>query len=272
MQSIESIWANLDGALTKPLKFVPEEDLPILRKLRQGRSDPYTERFALQGSGGAEILEQLMGTERIVVMTGDWRERLYRKTLLDVCRFLHRGAARSGQVTWQARERARMQPTLHTQPEAGLICPTQPHGYVDAARGEAGTIDTPWDAQQLSDFLTLPPVSAEEVPLVAAVLGEIAPQLPMPTTEGMPQVDAIEAAPVPVLLLDTQPFRIYSTRWFQDLHDGLDFATVHFDYAGIRIAAVSHLSLARNAQDEMVHIKRQNDVESQRLQQLQKAG
>ena len=272
MQSIESIWANLDGALTKPLKFVPEEDLPILRKLRQGRSDPYTERFALQGSGGAEILEQLMGTERIVVMTGDWRERLYRKTLLDVCRFLHRGAARSGQVTWQARERARMQPTLHTQPEAGLICPTQPHWYVDAARGEAGTIDTPWDAQQLSDFLTLPPVSAEEVPLVAAVLGEIAPQLPMPTTEGMPQVDAIEAAPVPVLLLDTQPFRIYSTRWFQDLHDGLDFATVHFDYAGIRIAAGSHLSLARNAQDEMVHIKRQNDVESQRLQQLQKAG
>jgi hypothetical protein len=51
-----------------------------------------------------------------------------------------------------------------------------------------------------------------------------------------------------------------------------DFATVSFDYASLNVPANSSTTLHRDANGEVLHLKRRADTEQQRLRELSKAG
>jgi hypothetical protein len=159
---------------------------------------------------------------------------------------------------------------LQTEPPASLLFMTQPCWYVDVERGEAGTIDAPWPAQSLTAFLSMPPISPSELAVVATVVQEVAPQMPMPASHHA-HVPTIDAEPVPVLRLETKRIAVYDYR-FNISDEGLDFAVLHFDYGGVRLEAGNTRSLARNALDETVYVKRRPGEVQKAAKTLQQYG
>lgn len=267
IRSLDDTWQNVENALVKPPKFVTEEDLPILRGLWLGRSRDYHGSFALQGTTGAAIMEKLIATGRAFVSPAASSMHSGEPSAL------HHAPSRQGQIAWRTQPDKLVRPVLQTEPPATmLLTTTQPCWYLDAHSGEAGPVDIPWSAQQIDEFLSMPPVSPDEAALVGNVLREVAPDLPLPPTHHASAVRVIDAAPVPVLSLNTLP--TYRSTWSfsASSQSVLDFATASFNYAGQSIDAQSNTTLVQTANGEVVQIKRQFDVEQQRLTELHKAG
>ena len=266
IRSLDDTWQNVENALVKPPKFVAEEDLPILRGLWLGRTRDYTGSFVLEGAPGAATMEQLIATGRAFVSPTASTVHSGEPCAL------HHGPSRPGQIAWRAQPDKRVRPVLQTEPPATmLLTTTQPCWYLDAHSGEAGPVDLPWSAGQIDEFLSMPPISPDEAALVGNVLREVAPDLPLPPAHDASAVRVIDATPVPVLSLNTLP--TYKTGWsFSAAQNVQDFATVSFHYAGETIDAQSNTTLVQTAGGQVVQVKRQLDVEQQRLTELHKAG
>lgn len=259
IRSVDDRWQNVEKALVEPPKFVSEEDLSILRGLWLGRSHAaYTGGFALQGTTGAAILEKLIATGRSFTSIAP-ADAHYPGSHAPV----HCGSERGAKMTWQAQPDTRVRPVLQAEPPATLLLTTiQPCWYVDAHSGEAGILAMPWPAEQVTDFLSMPAITLDEAALVGNVLREVAPDLPLPPTHEVASVRVVNTVPVPVLALDTLP------TWASSQ----DFATVSFDYAGHTVPAHSNTTLVRSPGGEIVQIRRDADLERQRLTELQKTG
>jgi len=259
IRSLDDRWQNVEKALVEPPKFVSEEDLSILRGLWLGRSHgAYTGGFALQGTTGAAILEKLIATGRAYASFAPAGAHYPGSH----CR-VHCGPERGATMTWQAQPDSRVRPVLQAEPPATLLLTTtQPCWYVDAHSGEAGILAMPWPAEQVTDFLSMPAITQDEAALVGNVLREVAPDLPVPPAHDVASVQVVNTVPVPVLALDTLP------TWASSQ----DFATVSFDYAEHSLPAHSNTTLVRAPGGEVVQIRRNVDLESQRLTELQKTG
>ena len=255
----------MENALVKPPKFVAEEDLPILRGLWLDRSRGYTGSFGLQGTTGAAIVEKLIATGRAFASPGASTMHSGAPGVL------HAGSSRRGQIAWRSQPDTRVRPVLQTEPPATMmLTTTQPCWYVDPHSGEAGTVDMPWPAEELADYLATPSISLDEAALVGNVLREVAPDLPLPPAHNVSAVRVIDTVPAPVLLLNTLP--TYGSGWMSDAPNMLDFATVSFDYAGVSIDAQSNTTLVRTTSGEVMQIKRSLDSEQRCLGALHKAG
>ncbi|MDN7675573.1 DEAD/DEAH box helicase [Burkholderia oklahomensis] len=268
IRSLEDAWHNIENALVKPPKFVSEDDLPILRGLWLGRSrNSYAGQLGLQGATGAALLEKLVATGRAFAAPAASTMHSGQPCPLQG------GPARPGLLTWQTLPDTRVRPVLQTEPAASvLITATQPCWYLDAQAGIAGPVELPWPAPNMADVLSMPAITLDEAPLVANVLREVAPGLPMPPAYDQSGVHVIGCAPVPVLVLDTLP--IWNTSWSStNAQDALDFATVSFDYDGERIPARGETALIRlGANGEVMQIQRDAVGEKRRLVELQRAG
>jgi superfamily II DNA or RNA helicase len=262
IRALDDAWSNVEAALLKPLKFLTEEDLTILRGLWFGRSREDYGGFVLRGTGGAALLEKLIATGRACAGSTAGPSIIPRA--------LRAGAPRPGQIEWQSQASERLRCVLSTDPPSTMLLSTEPFWYIDERSGEAGIVKIPWPAPQLADLLAMPPISWEEVPLVGEVLGSIAPELPLPPAPGGSAVHVIDTEPVPVLTLNTVPH--YGTGWGPAVHRTLDVATVSFDYAHLSVEADSGTTLRRNADGEVVHIKRRRDSEKRRLLELRHVG
>lgn len=259
IRALDDPWNNVERALIDPPKFVAEEDVPILRGLWLNRSPGGpASSFRLQGATGAATLEKLVATGRLFASGAA-------SVMHPGTRCLVRsGPERGAQLVWQAQPDARVRPVLQAAPAATyLLTTTQPCWYVDAHAGVAGILTLPWPAEQVADFLSMPPITLDEAALVGNVLREIAPELPAPPIPDVASVQAVDTIPVPVLTLDTLP------RWAVT---PLDFATVSWEYAGHSLAANSNTTLVRTPAGEVVQIRRRGEAERQRLLELQKAG
>src|SRR5260370_18185572 len=87
----------------------------------------------------------------------------------------------------------------------------------------------------LRDYLSMPPISLAEAPLVAAVLRESAPDLPLPPAHDTSAIRVIDTEPVPVLSLDTRPwyssgFSSRARRNYRPHAHPFDFATASVYY------------------------------------------
>jgi superfamily II DNA or RNA helicase len=182
------------------------------------------------------------------------------------------GETRTGRIEWEAQSDDRLRPVLITDPPAAMVLATEPVWYVDPTASEAGIVELSLPFQQLPDYLSMPPISLAEAPLVAAVLREVAPDLPLPPALDNNRVRVIDKDPIPVLSLNTQTMPAASFGKHAQRAHVLDFAAVSFDYEGVSIKPDSSATLVPVPGGSVIHIRRHYDAEKQRLLELRKTG
>ncbi|MGY6157680.1 DEAD/DEAH box helicase [Paraburkholderia strydomiana] len=259
--SVGETWGNVEAALVKQPGFVSDEDLSILRGLWLGRSREDFGQFVLRGTNGAEMLQKLIATGRLFV---DF-------TIApghDGPTPLARAADRPGRIEWEPLADQRLRPVLCTEPRASMVLPTEPVWYVDGVANEAGVVRSSLPFQQLPDYLAMPPISLAEAPLVASVLREVAPDLPLPPTHDSRAIRVIDVEPVPVLTLNSHA--LPSAGKAKGL--AVELAGVSFDYDGVSINVDSSVTLVPMPGGDVIHIRRRYEVEKKRLLELRKSG
>ncbi|MCC8404493.1 DEAD/DEAH box helicase [Paraburkholderia sp. MMS20-SJTN17] len=266
-------WGDVEGALLRQPRFVSDEDLSILRGLWLGRSREDLGQFVLRGTSGAETLQKLIATGRLFF---DFRIAPGQPGPTP----LVRAADRPGRIEWEPLADERLRPVLRTEPCASMVLPTEPVWYVDGVANEAGVVPLSLPFQQLPDYLAMPPISLAEAPLVASVLREIAPGLPLPPTHDAPAIRVIDVEPVPVLTLNSHalPGTAKGTKTARTAklaaHKStvLELAAANFDYDGVSINADSSVTLVPLPGGDVIHIRRRYDTERKRLLELRKTG
>ncbi|MFM0672859.1 DEAD/DEAH box helicase [Paraburkholderia sediminicola] len=262
---VDEPWGNVETALLKQPKFVSDEDLSILRGLWLGRSREDFGQFILRGTSGAEMLQKLIATGRLFV---DFNPAHGQTTPTA----LSRGADRPGRIEWEPLADERLRPVLCTEPRASMVLPTEPVWYVDGVANEAGIVQSSLPFQQLPDYLAMPPISLAEAPLVASVLREIAPELPLPPTHDASAIRVIDVEPVPVLSLNSHALPSSTSKAGLRQSGAVELAGVSFDYDGVSINVDSSVTLVPMPGGDVIHIRRRYEAEKKRLLELRKTG
>jgi superfamily II DNA or RNA helicase len=261
---IDEAWDNVEAALLKQPKFVTDEDLSILRGLWLGRSREDFGQFILRGTNGAEMLQKLIATGRLFV-------DLNAAPGAGGPTPLSRAADRPGRIEWEPLADQRLRPVLCTEPRASMVLPTEPVWYVDGVANEAGIVQSSLPFQQLPDYLAMPPISLAEAPLVASVLREIAPGLPLPPTHDASAIRVIDVEPVPVLTLNSHALPS-AAKGERRKSEAVELAGVSFDYDGVSINVDSSVTLVPMPGGDVIHIRRRYEAEKKRLLELRKTG
>ncbi|MFM0281747.1 DEAD/DEAH box helicase [Paraburkholderia sediminicola] len=261
---VDEPWGNVEAALLKQPKFVSDEDLSILRGLWLGRSREDFGQFILRGTSGAEMLQKLIATGRLFF-------ELKPAPGHEGPTPLSRGADRPGRIEWEPLADERLRPVLCTEPRATMVLPTEPIWYVDGVANEAGIVESSLPFQQLPDYLAMPPISLAEAPLVASVLREIAPDLPLPPTHDASSIRVIDVDPVPVLTLNSHALPS-TAKAGQRKSEAVELAGVSFDYDGVSINVDSSVTLVPMPGGDVIHIRRRYEAEKKRLLELRKTG
>jgi len=263
IRSIGEPWDNVDRALLNPPKFVREDDLALLRLLWLARSRDGYGGYGLSGGNGALAMECMLATGRCFARDAEG----------DVAGTpLRLGRPRPGTIQWEPRSDEQFQPALRTDPPCAMVIVTDPVWYVDPFAGQAGVAEFPWPAKRLADYLSMPPISAAEAALVAAVVREVAPELPPPPTEGATAIRVLDIEPRAVLRLNTLPVLTGHFGGRGRAEGELHHATAHFDYEEFTFEAGNHTTLVRASNGDMVQVRRRVESERSRLAELQKAG
>jgi superfamily II DNA or RNA helicase len=261
---VDEPWDNVEAALLKQPKFVSDEDLSILRGLWLGRSREDFGQFILRGTNGAEMLQKLIATGRLFF---DFNAAPGH----DEPTPLTRAADRPGRIEWEPLADQRLRPVLCTDPRASMVLPTEPVWYVDGVANEAGIVQSSLPFQQLPDYLAMPPISLAEAPLVASVLREIAPGLPLPPTHDASAIRVIDVEPVPVLTLNSHALPS-AAKGERRKSEAVELAGVSFDYDGVSINVDSSVTLVPLPGGDVIHIRRRYEAEKKRLLELRKTG
>jgi superfamily II DNA or RNA helicase len=262
---VDEPWANVEAALLKQPKFVSDEDLSILRGLWLGRSREDFGQFILHGTSGAEMLQKLIATGRLFADFNPAPGQPGPSAL-------SRGADRPGRIEWEPLADERLRPVLRTEPRASMVLPTEPVWYVDSVANEAGIVQSSLPFQQLPDYLAMPPISLAEAPLVASVLREIAPELPLPPTHDASAIRVIDVDPVPVLTLNSHALPSSASKAGLRQSGAVELAGVSFDYDGVSINVDSSVTLVPMPGGDVIHIRRRYEAEKKRLLELRKTG
>jgi len=263
--AVDEAWGNVEAALLKQPKFVSDEDLSILRGLWLGRSREDFGQFILRGTSGAEMLQKLIATGRLFF---DFKPAPGEAGPAA----LSRGADRPGRIEWEPLADERLRPVLCTEPRASMVLPTEPVWYVDGVANEAGIVQSSLPFQQLPDYLAMPPISLAEAPLVASVLREVAPELPLPPTQDASAIRVIDVEPVPVLSLNSHALPSSTSKAGLRQSGAVELAGVSFDYDGVSINVDSSVTLVPMPGGDVIHIRRRYEAEKKRLLELRKTG
>jgi superfamily II DNA or RNA helicase len=261
---VDEPWDDVEAALLKQPKFVSDEDLSILRGLWLGRSREDFGQFILRGTNGAEMLQKLIATGRLFF---DFKAAPGSTGPVP----LSRAADRPGRIEWEPLADQRLRPVLCTEPRASMVLPTEPVWYVDDVANEAGIVQSSLPFRQLPDYLAMPPISLAEAPLVASVLREIAPGLPLPPAHDASAIRVIDVEPVPVLTLNSHALPS-ATKGEQRKPQAVELAGVSFDYDGVSINVDSSVTLVPMPGGDVIHIRRRYEAEKKRLLELRKTG
>jgi superfamily II DNA or RNA helicase len=237
-------------AWSNPPRFVSPDDDAIVRALGTERGSA-SDRYRLQATHGGKVWQMMLATGRLYFEAdpGAWR----------LAEPLRGGASRAGNIVWIPHGDDMIFASLETEPDSNVVLPTEPPHYIDVVTNETGAIDAPVPQELLADYLAMPALTWQEAAVVRAALAECAPGLPAPPEDGDTGIRTIDAAPVPVLTLDTlsldAPARLDMPA------TELDVAMLEFDYGGVVIAANSPDTLMRLADGELVRIARRREVE-----------
>ncbi|WP_162066320.1 DEAD/DEAH box helicase [Burkholderia sp. THE68] len=260
IRATESWYPNY-AAWKSPPKFVSTEDDAIIRALRSERG--YSgDGYAPFGKRGAVVWQMMLATGRLYFEPN--------ANALQLKQPLREGARRRGNVEWIPHHDDMIFAALETEPEGGVVLPTEPPWYFDGVRNETGPVDSPVPDELLADYLAMPVLTLEEAAIVRAALAEFASELPAPPADGDAGTRTIDAAPVPVLTLAT--LLLDAPRRLNAPPVELDIARFDFDYGGITIPANGLETLVRLADGERVRIARPQDAEDACWNRLIEAG
>jgi len=257
-------WNNFVPAISKPPRFVDEDDLFALRLLlaqdKQGRS---RDNLAAVGRNTAEILNRLADTGRLY---GAFTPLVP----------LTQGEARPAKILWSKDEDGLFNPRVETTPPIHWVIPSTPPMFVDSSLGEVGTLVFDLPAATAARILAAPPLTEAEAQLTALVLEEASPGVPLPAVAPAREVSG---SPRAVLHLGTVRIPLlYDLRgyprnvWNYDL----DYAQVFFHYGSDDLEAIvparEDQSFVRLSSGETVRVLRQPEVEAAWLDSLARAG
>lgn len=259
-------WYNIDQALMKPPSFVAEEDLPLLRSIRNEarKEGGYWGGIPLEGDGGFRLVQAILASEKAMLLSDDDDDAPLQA--------LRAGAARAGQLHWLP-DRDGLRARIAVTTEASFTLSTEPFHYIDSGTGEIGILDLP-DAPACLALLELPALNPKEIPVVAAALAEVAPDLPAPDAEGATALPWIDAGLQPVLTLDTlSDLSLRNHRGYQAApHASYDYAIPRFRYGVIDFATSDDASIVTLADGSAARVRRQPEAEGRALQALRGAG
>ena len=259
-----SEWYNVDQALVKPPSFVQESDLDVFRALkRHSRKSANYGGNNLFGATGAALLEAVFATGRI------WAGRADNATVLP----LQRAAQRTGRLIWR-NAAAGLAPLVVTEPPASVVMPTEPLYYLDVDRGEIGRVEVA-HPEVVLDVLRLPPLTENELPVVAAALAEVAPELPTTLPGQTGELEELAAPLEPVLRIDTL------TTWGHARHRDYevtysptpyDYALAWFRYGDAELLPGATPGIVSLPDGRAVRLKRDAAAENAALAALERAG
>ncbi|MBI5329820.1 MAG: DEAD/DEAH box helicase [Betaproteobacteria bacterium] len=270
-------WNNIERALVQPPQFVDEADLDIFRFLRRiaGKGE-YWNDLPLHDAPAAQALARIVATGRTwlaEVGNTPYQPKFWRFTALQD------GGARPARLEWRALDAGYIHAALTCDPPAGLTLGTEPPWYVDAANGQAGPLDCGGRDAVLRRLISLPPLSEADIPVVANLMAEIAPDLPPPDQEEAPPLVELAGPPRPVLDLNTlrtwgmNPHRGYPAVAYGEAF--YDYATVRFWYGDARQAEVTlgdELHYLTLPDGRAAHIQRDEPEEKARMAELAGLG
>ncbi len=260
-ESGDELW-SIDRALSKPPRFVSDEDRAILRLLWAERSfDSGLRAFGLGPRNGGEVLQ-------LLALTG----RLCRK---DDFSALLLSAPRPATVSWRESGAGRRLPLLRVEPAASLVIPLPLPWFVDLEKRLIGPLEVRGNPAVVARLFSLPPLSANAAELVSEALGEAARVLPSDPEQASASLRSIVAEPLPLLRLQTlQTHGNRSWREYTASFGGgpFDVALPVFCYADVEVIPDDTRDFATLASGEMVRIERRREREEHLMSELAKAG
>ncbi|WP_300451982.1 DEAD/DEAH box helicase [Accumulibacter sp.] len=260
-EGAEALW-SIDRLLSKPPRFVAEEDRPILRLLWAERSFATGLRaFGLGPRHGGEVLE-------LMAQTG----RLCRK---DDFSPLTLSASRPATLGWQINPDGRRVPLLRPEPPARLIIPLRAPWYLDLDKRQIGLLRVRGNPAVVARLFSLPPLSATAAALVGEALAESSRELPNEPDDGGASTRCIAADLQPVLQFET--LNTHGNRSWRDYltsYGGgpFDVARPVFHYGEVELTADDVRDYAIVENGEMVRVVRQSRREEQLMDELAAAG
>jgi superfamily II DNA or RNA helicase len=251
-------WNNVERALIQPPKFINEDDLVILRLLWAHRSKArYTLDFPLRGRAGEECLNYMLNSGRLLADQHGLQP-------------FGLGEPRPAKLNWRYEQDGSVLPELQSEPRIDATIPLDDIWYLDSERLQIGMLQLDFPASQVAQILAMPALNKAEVPLVASTLAELAPQLPAPAA---PELRIIDAAPTPILSLDTiDVLDVGRYRRYSYSERKFDYLLPAFQYEDVRVEANSKQEYVTTASGETVRIKRQLAAEKRWLQDLEGHG
>ncbi len=272
-------WNNIDRALVQPPRFVVEADLDVFRLLhRLAPSRGYWNDLPLTGEAGALALDAMLPTGR--VWLADTQGREYTSSVWR-CTPLGRGKPRAARLSWRPQGEGALRAVLDCEPTAGKVLGTEPPWYVDAAAAEAGPLECGEQAPLLHHLLALPPLARVDLPVVAELMADIAPELPSPLAAAEDGMVVIPGPPRPVLRLATMylygwgQHRAYPARHGYE-HQPYDYATYVFRYgegdARAEVQPGDGMSYIALADGRPARVARDASAEAARLKDLLGVG
>lgn len=258
-------WGGLERALVKPPQFVSDDDLPILRLLWRQR-DKHDGDLA-RGKLGNEILNALLASERLYFM-----ERVAAQGFaLSGPQRIRQGKPREAQLGWGADESGRMVPRIiRSGATVDVLALPEATWYLDAPGGELGLLKLAQPPAQVAQLLAMPPLREIDVPVVAEVLREAAPDLPAPTIS---RLRILTATLTPVLLLATsEPTYQLRFRGYASGVQARDYAYVKFRYGEALLVPDHPGEFVTLANGETVRVKRDSTQEHRFVESLHRYG
>ncbi|EXI71593.1 MAG TPA: DEAD/DEAH box helicase [Candidatus Accumulibacter phosphatis] len=256
-ESSDELW-NIDRALAKSLRFVSDEDRPILRLLWAERAfDTGLHAFGLGPRHGVEALQLMAKTGRLCR-----RDDFSPLTLT---------ATRPATVNWREGSDGRQSAILLAEPPASLVIPLPQPWFVDLDRRLIGPLLVRGNPAVVARLFSLPPLSATAAALVGEALAETANELPSNPDQASVNTRSIVADPVAVLRLRTlhthgnRGWREYSTAYGGG---PFDVALAMFRYDDVEVIPDDRRDFTILANGEMVRIERQRVREEQLMADL----
>ena len=255
-------WWSIDRSLIKPPPFATEEDVAILGLLWAERSfDSGLRAFGLGPMHGDECLGRMAQTGRLYV-ANDFSP-------------LAVADARPGRIAWQVDANGRQRPVFKAIPEATLVLPLARPWFVDLSEGTLGPLMVQAKPEVITQLFSLPPLSVEDVRAIATALSESVPELPVPVEDACARLRCIDAAPVPVLRLQT--ISTHGNRGWRDYplsYAGgeFDVALPVFRYQDAEAKPDDHRGFCQLPDGETVRIARQLELETSLMQSLLAEG
>ena len=258
--------SDLRGLLA-PLSRLGEQDEELVRQLASLRAGAYANEDGLFGRFGAQVLAGLCGSGRL------WWADSFTALKRGLMRPLRPGPARAAQLDWiddgAGEDTVSLCWRFDGCTAPAWILPVEPMHYLDGDMlGELAVPDALASFQPtvlLSLLRQAPALKPEQRGEMARRLAAQGLDRMLPPPRAVPMVRRDDIAPVPHLLLDSEPVRVRGRfQWH-------DYALLSFDYDGLQPEG-DETALRRMAGDAIELVVRDRDAEAAALTALKKLG